>query len=142
MSMTTALLIPVFVQIGLTFALLSMLGPARLEALRRGDVKLEDISLGEKAWPPRVTQIANAHDNQYQLPVLLYALVLLALVLHKVDLPLVAGAWIFVLSRFAHAYVYVTTNHVPSRFRTYIAGLLALAAMWLWLGARILIEGA
>lgn len=92
MSLTQLLLMPVFIQVGLTFALLFRLGPARLDALRRGDVKLEDVSLGQKAWPARVTQIANAHDNQYQLPLLLYALVLLALVLRKVDWLIVSGA--------------------------------------------------
>ncbi len=142
MSQNQLLLVPVLVQIALTFGLLFWLGPARLDALRRGEVKLEDVALGQSAWPERITQIANAHNNQYQLPVLLYALVLLALVLRKVDWLIVAGAWIFVLSRLAHAYIYTTSNHVPSRFRAYGAGLVALVAMWAWLGARIMIEGA
>ncbi len=142
MPLKTFLLIPVFIQVALTFGVLFWLGPARVGALRRGEVKLKDIALGQSAWPDRITQIANTHNNQYQLPVLLYVLVGFALITAKVDVWLVAGAWIFVLSRLAHAYVYVTTNHVPARFRTYVVGAFVLAAMWLWLAVRVLAEGA
>lgn len=142
MSHATLLLIPVFIQVALTFALLFWLGPARVGALRRGEVKLKDIALGQSAWPDRITQIANAHNNQYQLPVLLYVLVLLALVTRKADLPLVAGAFLFVISRVAHAAVYVTSNNVPARFRAFVVGALTLVVMWGWLTFRILMEGA
>jgi len=141
-SQNQLLLIPVFVQIALTFALLFWLGPARVGALRRGEVQLKDIALGQSAWPDRITQIANAHNNQYQLPVLFYVAVLTALVTHKVDMALVAGAWLFVTSRIAHAAVYVTDNDVPRRFRTYVVGLFTLAAMWGWLAFRVISEGA
>lgn len=142
MSNPTLLLIPVFIQVALTFGVLFWLGPARVGALQRGEVKLKDVALGQSAWPDRITQIANTHNNQYQLPVLFYVLVLLALVVRKVDLVLVAGAWIFVLSRLAHAYVYVTTNNVPARFRAYVVGAVVLVAMWGWFAGRVLVEGA
>lgn len=142
MSNPTLLLIPVFIQVALTFGVLFWLGPARVGALQRGEAKLKDVALGQSAWPDRITQIANTHNNQYQLPVLFYVLVLLALVVRKVDLVLVAGAWIFVLSRLAHAYVYVTTNNVPARFRAYVVGAVVLVAMWVWFAGRVLVEGA
>ena len=135
------LLLPMFLQVALTMGLLFWLGPARVGALRRGEVKLEDIALGQNAWPERITQIANAHNNQYQLPVLFYAAVLLALVTRKVDFVLIACAWIFVASRFAHAYVYVTSNDVPARFRAFVVGAFALVVIWCWLAARLLLQG-
>ena len=55
---------------------------------------------------------------------------------------LVVGAWVFVVSRIAHAAVYVTDNNVPRRFRAYVVGVFTLAAMWVWLAARIISEGA
>ncbi len=142
MSLLQLLLIPVFVQVGLTFVLLFWLGPARVGALRRGEVKLKDIALGQNAWPDHITQIANTHNNQYQLPVLFYVVVLTALVLSKADMPLVTGAWLFVGSRIVHAWVYVTNNHVPSRFRAYVVGAFTLVAMWCWLALRVISEGA
>lgn len=142
MTLFHLLLLPVFVQVAMTFALLFWMGPARVGALQRGEVKLKDIALGQKAWPDRVTQISNTHDNQYQLPVLFYVAVLLALVTRKTDFVLVAGAWIFVVSRIAHALVYVTSNDVPLRFRAYVVGVFALAGMWIWLAFRLFAEGA
>ncbi len=142
MSLATLLLAPVLVQVALTFALLFRLGPERVAALERGEVKLADIALGKAAWPDRITQIANAYNHQFELPMLLYVLAVLALVTGKVDAPLVAGAWVFAASRLVHAWIYVTSNNVPQRFRAFVVGAVTLAAMWLWLGGRLLIEGA
>lgn len=142
MTLTQLFLVPVFVQVALTLGLLFWLGPARVRALRRGEVRLKDIALGQNAWPDRITQISNTHNNQYQLPVLLYVLVGLALITLKVDMVLVAGAWLFVASRLAHAYVYVTSNNVPARFRAYVLGAVVLVAMWGWLAVRVLTEAA
>ncbi len=142
MTQETLLLLPVFVQVALTFGLLYRLGPARVGAIRRGEVKLKDIALGQKAWPTRITQLSNTYSSQFELPVLFYLLVGLALVTRKIDIWLVAGAWIFALSRLAHAYVYTTSNNVPARFRAFVVGAFMLTAMWAWLAGRILIEGA
>ena len=75
-----AVLLPLFVQVALTFALHYWMGFARVSSLRRGEVKTGDIALREPNWPVRVTQIANAFHNQLELPVLFYVLVALALI--------------------------------------------------------------
>ena len=133
-----AILLPVFVQVALTFALLLTLGPARVAAVKRGEVEIKDIALGQSAWPDRITQIGNNFNSQFQVPVLFYALVVLALVTAKVDLVLIAGAWAFVASRLLHALVHVTTNRIAHRFNAFAIGVFVLAAMWIWFGARII----
>ena len=133
-----AILAPVFIQVALTFALLFTLGPARVAAVRRGEVKIQDIALGQNAWPDHITQIGNSFANQFQLPVLFYVLVALALVTSKVDAVLTWGAWAFVVSRVAHAAVHITTNRITQRFNAFAVGAFVLAAMWLWLAARTL----
>jgi hypothetical protein len=132
MNQTAMLLLPVCIQVGLTFALLFWTGRARVGAVKRGEVRLKDMALGQQVWPAKITQIANAYANQFQLPVLFYLLVVLVLVVQKVDVALVGAAWIFVGSRLVHAYVHVTTNNVPARFRAFAFGVLVLAAAWLW----------
>ena len=47
-------------------------------------------------------------------------------------------AWIFVLSRLAHAYVHVTSNRVNIRGPVFGIGLLVLMLMWLIFIVRIL----
>lgn len=136
-----AILHPVFVQVALTFALLFWMGPARVGSIKRGEVKVKDIALGQNAWPTQIQQLSNSYNNQFQLPVLFYVLAGLVLITRKVDPLLVALAWAFVLSRLAHAFVHVTSNYVPHRFWTYVFGVVALAAMWIVFGVKIALEG-
>src|SRR3954462_14276307 len=79
-------LLPVFVQVGLTFALLIAMAMARRPALVSGATKSRDIALGEPNWPKGATQFANCYRNQFELPVLFYVLIALALPLRHADL--------------------------------------------------------
>ena len=59
----TDFLLPVFVQVALTFALLIRTAIGRVSSFRSGEVKPEDIALGEQGWPLpggpyRVTDLA------------------------------------------------------------------------------------
>jgi hypothetical protein len=134
----SAILLPVFVQVALTFALLFWMGSVRRHAVANGETRIDDIALGQPAWPQRPTQIARAFHNQLETPLLFYLLVVLAMVTQKADLLFVAMAWAFVLARLAHAYVHVTSNEVYLRFKAYGAGLFVLIAMWAIFAVRIL----
>ena len=133
----TSVLLPVFVQVGLTFVLLLWLGRSRVATLRAGEVKMGDIALGERNWPKRLLQIQNAYHNQLELPVLFYALVALALITRKADLVFVVLAWMFVASRLVHAYIHTTSNRVTRRFQAFVAGVLILVVMWIVFGLRV-----
>src|ERR1700760_2396419 len=111
MSLASVLL-PVFVQVALTFALLFWMGSARTSALRNKETKVSDIALGEANWPARVMAVGNSYNNQWQMPVLFYVLVILAWITRKADLLFVVMSWIFVLSRIVHAGIHTTTNYV------------------------------
>jgi hypothetical protein len=137
-----SVLAPVFVQVLLTFWLLIWTGRARFAAARAGAVRVGDIALGQRSWPAPVQQVSNAFANQFELPVLFYALTALALLTRKADLAFVVMAWIFVLTRIGHAAVYATTNTVMRRFQVFLAGALVLMAMWLVFAARILLAPA
>jgi hypothetical protein len=137
MSITTILL-PVYVQVALTFILLIWMGGSRLSTLRAGEVKVKDIALGERNWPTRILQIQNSYHNQFELPVLFYVLVLLALITRKADMLFVVMSWMFVASRLVHAAIHTTSNKVPMRFQAFVVGVLILAAMWVILGIRVL----
>src|SRR3954447_16465064 len=109
-------LLPVFVQIALTFGLLFWMAGARRATLTSGQLKVRDIALGQTAWPDRPQQISNSYDSQFQIPLLFYVLVILAWITRHADLLFVVMAWIFVLLRLAHAYVHTTSNPVRPRF--------------------------
>ena len=67
-----AVLLPVFVLIGLAFTLLMGMAVARTRSLRSGETRFEDIALREPNWSARATQIANRFSNQFEVPVLFY----------------------------------------------------------------------
>ena len=134
-----AVLLPLFVEVALTFVLLFWMAGARFAAVRRGDVRPRDVALGESNWPKQETQIANAYHNQIQLPVLFYVLTILAIVTRHADLLFVVLAWIFVVLRLAHAYVHVTSNRLGRRFAVFAAGAVVLVVMWAIFILRILV---
>lgn len=135
-------LAPLFVHVALTFLLMYLMAYARTSAIQRKEARIRDTALGQPAWPEFPTKVANCYHNQFQLPVLFYVLVGLALFTRKADLLFVAMSWLFVLLRIAHAYIHVTSNHVPTRFFVFGAGSLVLVLMWIIFAARILIGGS
>jgi hypothetical protein len=134
-----AVLLPVFVLIGLAFALLMGMAVARTRSLRSGETRFEDIALREPNWSMRATQIANCFSNQFEVPVLFYVLIALALPLRHADLVIVLLSWVFVVTRFVHAGIFVTSNNVPRRGMVWFAGVVVLLAMWIYFALRILL---
>ncbi len=132
-------LLPVFVLVGLTFALLVGMVGARRGALVGGATRIRDIALGQPNWPVRATQIANCYRNQFELPLLFYALIALALPLRHADLFLVLMSWVFVVTRFVHAGIFVTSNDLGRRSTAWLAGVLVLLAMWIYFALKILL---
>ena len=132
-----AILAPLFVLVALTFGLMIWMGALRVAAVRRGEVRVREIALGQPNWPPRAQQVSNCFDNQFQLPVLFYVLTILALFLRKADLLFVVTAWIFVLLRIVHATIHVTSNHVGRRFQAFAAGMVVLLLMWIIFAVRV-----
>ena len=138
----TSLLLPVLVQVALTFALMAWMWKLRIGALKSREVTFKDIALREPAWPARVTQIGNCFHNQLELPVLFYVLVAFTLITRTNDIVFVVLAWVFVLARLVHAYIHTGSNDVQSRFYAMAASLTVLIAMWVTFAVRILSAGA
>jgi hypothetical protein len=133
-----SILLPVFVQVALTFYLMFWMGTVRARALRRREVTLDAIALGQPAWPPYPTQVANAFRNQFELPVLFYVLVVLAIIARKADFLFVVMSWIFVVFRIVHAGIHTTSNVVRHRFYAYAVAAIVLLLMWIIFAVRVL----
>ena len=115
-------LLPVFVQVALTFALLLVMTLRRRRAPVSGETGVPDIALGE-----------------FELPVLFYVLIALALPLRRADLFIVLMSWVFVVTRFAHAGVFVSSNDLGRRSTVWLAGCLVLLAMWIYFALKMLL---
>ena len=134
-----AILLPLFVEVALTFVLLFWMAGARVAAVRRGDVRPRDVALREPSWPKQETQIANAYQNQLELPVLFYVLTILAIITRHADFLFVVLAWVFVVLRLLHVYIHITGNRLARRFAVFAAGAVVLAVMWAIFIVRLLV---
>ncbi|HEY7844490.1 MAG TPA: MAPEG family protein [Bradyrhizobium sp.] len=132
-------LLPVFVQVFLTFALLMGMAVTRGQALKTGETRFKDIALRQPNWPARATAIGNCFANQFEVPVLFYVLIALALPLRHADLVIVMLSWVFVVTRFAHTGIFVTSNDVRTRSLAWFAGAIVVFVMWLYFALKILL---
>jgi hypothetical protein len=135
---TQAVLLPLIVQVALTFAIGFWMAFGRVAAVRARKVHPRDIALREPNWPQHLMQLQNAFLNQFETPVLFYVLTILVLFTKTADLAFVVLAWTFVALRLAHAYVHLTSNRVPRRAIFFLAGALVLSVMWIIFAVRIL----
>ena len=123
-------LLPVFVHVLLVFILLFWMGKERRGALVTREVQMKDIALDEPNWPKKATQLGNCLKNQFEFPVLFYALCAFLAVTKRTTLFLLACAWGYVVLRSLHAYIHLTSNQVIRRFQAYVASSVVLFVMW------------
>lgn len=120
---------PVLAQISLTLIMYIMLGMRKTKAVKAGEVNRQQAALNNQVWPEDVIKVSNNIANQFEAPVLFYVLCLTLYSMNAVGMTAVALAWLFALTRFAHAYVHIGSNYVPMRFRLFLIGCLVLIAM-------------
>jgi hypothetical protein len=132
------LIAAVLLQGAIALVLLWILGAIRVPMVQSGKMAVRDIALSRDPWPEHEKRVANAFDNQFQLPLLFYVACGIALYFGP-DWIAVALAWLFVLTRIAHAVIFATRNRVGPRFLTYTAGYAALCLLWLDLAIRLIL---
>jgi hypothetical protein len=109
------ILLPVFVLVALTFAVLF--------------------------WTGRRLSLAGGPTSEgafnYHLHTLFYVLVAYALTLRQADLVMVLLAWVFVVVQVFHAGIFVTSRDVRG-VSFFVAAALVLLAMWVYFALRVL----
>lgn len=134
----TDVLLPVLAQAGIAFGLLGLMAKERLAAIKAGQVKTGEP--GERpVFTGRAGTVSNAYHNQFEIPVLFYAVVAFALIAGAADWEMTALAWGYVICRLIQAGVHVTSNHVPSRFVAFVLSNAFLIAMWVNLGLYVVL---
>ncbi|GLK76113.1 hypothetical protein GCM10008171_13670 [Methylopila jiangsuensis] len=137
-----AILSPVFALVALAFGLLVWMGVARWGAVKAGEVRPTGGSTRAIPWPKKAQAVSDAFHNQLELPQLFYLLVALALITRAADLMFVLMSWLFVATRYAHAFVHTGSNEVRLRFPLFLAGAVILIAMWLLFALRVYLLSA
>ncbi len=133
------LLYPLLIQVGLTFLVWVRMYQVRLAEMK--EKKIDPESLATRSDSRRLlarTAAADNFSNQFEIPVLFYTAIMLALTLMLQDVVLVALAWMFVMLRIVHAAIHITYNNVMHRFTAYVMGAIAVLGMWVRLAWYII----
>lgn len=140
MTIVQWLLLPAFIHVAWIYVIALRMGLSKQRAVREG-VKLTDVALDNSGWPDATRKLNNNYDNQFELPVLFYAILPLLLMLVKVDWLQVTLAWVFVASRILHSLVHTGSNVVTKRGMAFLYGFIAVGLMWVWFGLRLYVIG-
>jgi len=136
------ILLPLLVMVFLTFLVW-----AYLFALRIPEIKLKNIdpdALRDRAEAHALLTTSAAASNNlknlFEMPILFYVAVMLAILLLIQDALLVRLAWGFVIMRVIHSAVHCSYNRVMHRFIAYFISCLFLLLLWLRLASYLLMN--
>jgi hypothetical protein len=130
--------LPVLAHVILIFMLYIYLGIVKSRAVKAGSVDRKDAALNANAWPEPVMKVINNLNNQFESPVIFYIISIIFYLTNNVDSILLSIMSLYVLTRYMHAYVHVTSNYVPYRFKLFLVGVLLLLSLTLWLVVKII----
>ena len=129
--MQHAIFLPALAMVALTIAVW-----LRMYAIRIGEMKRERIhpqavaTSGQMAARLSDTRAADNFRNLFELPVLFYLALLVAAKTAQTGVVVLGLAWTFVALRVLHSWIHCTYNKVMHRFQAYLAGGVALWALW------------
>ena len=123
------ILLPALAQVLLTILVYGALAAAKARAAKAGRVDEGRRALHDDAWPESVMQINNNIRNQFEVPVLFYVLTIILWQLNETGVLAQSLAWLFVVSRYVHAWIHTGSNYVPARRKVFMFGCVLVLAM-------------
>lgn len=133
----TAIFWPMIAHFVLVMAIYALLMRGRREAVQAGDATLSQFRENRNE-PAQSLFVRNNLANQFELPVLFHVACLALFVTGGAGLWALVLAWLFVVSRYAHAFIHVTSNRLRYRQPAFVAGFLSLVLMWGLLALHLL----
>lgn len=131
MSAPSLLVLSCLAMVLLTFAVGLRLLQVRVAEMREKRIHPQSApTSAQMAAKLQNIQPADNFRNLFEVPVLFYALVALALAVSHTPGWLVAGAWLFVALRVAHSWIHCTYNRVMHRFAVFMLGFAVVVCLW------------
>jgi hypothetical protein len=131
--------LPVLAMVALTIAVWLRMYFTRIGEMKRERIHPQAVALSAQAAARFAdTRAADNFRNLFELPVLFYLAVVVAVLRDQVTAPTLALAWAFVVLRIVHSLIQCGSNTVMHRFRAYLAGGVALWTLWIVLAIGIL----
>ena len=129
--MQHAIFLPALAMVALTIVVWLRMYAMRIGEMKRGRIHPQSVATSaQMAARLSDTRAADNFRNLFELPVLFYAAVLLV-AQSGLESPVTVGlAWALVALRVLHSWIHCTSNKVMHRFSVYVAGGVALWALW------------
>lgn len=126
--MSHPIVLPMLLQMILGFAILLTLAPRRINAIKKAGGIKGLVKAG--GFNQKLINHSDNFKNQFELPVIFYALCLLYIATGETAQPAVIAAWVFVVFRIIHTLIQTTNNVIfPTRFLVFLIGAVALMVM-------------
>lgn len=133
----TAIFWPMIGHVLLVFLIYGLLSLRRKAAVMSGNAKISQFRENQNE-PAQSLFVRNALGNQFELPVLFHIACLSLYVTQSVGTVSLAVAWVFVVSRYAHTAIHVTSNRIRYRQPAFIAGFVMVFVLWILLALHLI----
>lgn len=128
---------PIIAQALVSLWLYIPMSRARFSSVKEGKAAAHDFKLPKQNEPGSIAHLGNAVSNQFELPVLFYAVCLAAHSAQLVDWPLLIAAWAFAILKTTHSLVHASINRLRHRFRLFAAAFFVTCLMWVWFAIKL-----
>lgn len=133
----TAIFWPMIGHVLLVYLIYGLLSLRRKAAVMSGNAKISQFRENQNE-PAQSLFVRNALGNQFELPVLFHIACLSLYVTQGVGTVSLTVAWVFVVSRYAHTAIHVTSNRIRYRQPAFIAGLVMVFVLWILLALQLI----
>tara|TARA_B100002052_G_C15681490_1_gene506429 strand:- start:338 stop:751 length:414 start_codon:yes stop_codon:yes gene_type:complete len=127
----TLILYPAIAMMLLTLFLYTKSYLESIKALKKGDIKHSFFKAYKGDAPDIVEVSRQTLKNQFELPVFFYFLITIILVFDAVSQLDIIFGWLFVVSRYLHCYIRLSSNHILHRAKLFRLGLIILIVWWI-----------
>ncbi|WP_332684768.1 MAPEG family protein [Bosea sp. (in: a-proteobacteria)] len=136
--MTLKLIYPALAQILWTFVVLTIMFLRRKKAFASGEVSMADVAVSTERYPDTARLAAANFSNQFETPLLFFALILIAIHVGATGHVMAILAWAYVATRVVHTLIHTGSNRLQQRALVFAAGLLCLFLMWVGIVVSLL----
>ncbi|MAX67129.1 MAG: MAPEG family protein [Bacteriovoracaceae bacterium] len=112
----------------------------RISALKRGEIKFDyfrTFQQNQNQLDQKMVAANRNYTNLFEMPILFFVVSLLFLVQKQVNEFVVFCAYFYVALRWGHTFIHLGSNKVKKRFLFFVASLLILLVMWIYLLGKI-----
>jgi hypothetical protein len=136
--MTIKLIYPALAQILWTFVVLGIMFQRRRVAFASKAVRVADVAVSNERYPEDARLAAANYANQFETPVIFFALIMLAMEVGATGTVMAVLAWAFVLTRVVHTFIHVGANRLVTRAVVFGLGVACLFCMWVGIVITVL----